>query len=599
MSVFNPAQTVQIACPNFLSNETTPSMRSLLRTLAYILPYRRLALITLGFATLATLTELVPPWLLRQIIDDVLQDGQRALFPWLVGGILAAFAGRGLANFYRIRLNNRLEQKVIYDMRDHVYRKLQHLSLDYFEDRATGEIMSRVNNDVNNMERVFIDGVEQFMVAALTLIGVATMMFILDWQLAVLALAPIPFLIYGGMVYTRKVHSRYRIIRESLATMNAQLQDNISGIREILSHNTQQYERDRFGTTSRQYGEANLGVMRLWSIYSPGMLFLGALGTVTIVGVGGYRVMQGEMTLGTLVALISYLALFYTPINQIHGINHMLQNALASCERVFEIIDAEPVVQDQPEARALTAPAAGQVAFCDIGFHYRADIPVLEHVNVEIPAGQHVALVGASGAGKSTCVKLLMRFYDPTEGHISLDGTDIRQLTLASLRDQIALVSQDPFLFNGTVAQNICYSRQTATEDEMIAAAIAAQVDPFIRSLPEGYHTRIGERGIKLSGGERTRIAIARAILKNPPVVVLDEATASVDTATERLIQEAMMQLTQDRTTFIIAHRLSTLRTVERILVLQDGHVVEDGSHDELVAQQGAYAAIFETQIAI
>jgi ABC-type multidrug transport system fused ATPase/permease subunit len=574
-------------------------MHPLTRTLGYIAPYKPLAASALGLAMLTTLLELVPPWVLKVLIDDVLGAGKAGWFGWLVAALLSAYLLRGLCNMGRIRLNNRLEQRVVYDMRDHVYRRLQMLSLDYFEDRATGEIMSRVNNDVNNMERIFIDGIEQFTVAALTLVGIATMMFVLDWRLALLALAPIPLLILGGVLYTRRVHLLYTLIRRKLAAMNAQLQDNISGIREILAFGRQDHERGRFARTSAEYAEANLKVMRLWSVYSPSMLFTGALGTVMIVAYGGRQVLAGELTVGTLVALVTYLALFYTPINQIHGINHMLQHALASCRRVFEIIDAEPAVRERPGAVTLAEPALGRVEFDAVDFHYSAKIPVLSGMSFTVDAGEHVALVGASGAGKSTCVKLLMRFYDPTAGRITLDGTDLRGLTIASLREQIALVSQEPFLFNGTVRENILYGRLEASEAEMVDAARAAQIDGLIRSLPYGYDTRVGERGVKLSGGERTRIAIARSLLKDPPIVVFDEATASVDTATERLIQEAMAELIRGRTTIIIAHRLSTLRTVDRILVLEGGRVVEKGTHEALAARKGVYANLFETQIAI
>ncbi len=574
-------------------------MNALLRTLAYVKPYRRLAYIVLACAVLTTLVDLVPPWILKLVLDDILPAGRTDQLFIAIAALLLVAAGRGLSNMMRIRLNNRLEQQVVYDMREDVYTKLQGLSLDYFEDRATGEIMSRVNNDVNNMERVFIDGVEQFTVASLTLIGVATMMALLDWRLALLALSPIPLLVWGGVLYTRRVHSLYTLIAEKLAAMNAQLQDNISGIREITSFNRQGYEKARFGKTSREYAEANLKVMRLWSIYSPGMLFIGTLGTLLIIGVGGYWVIDGSLTTGELVAFMLYLGLFYTPINQIHGINHMLQHALASCERVFEIIDAQPGVVERPDAITLAQPANGEVVFDNVGFHYSATIPVLDGVSFAVPQGQHVALVGASGAGKSTCIKLLMRFYDATSGRITLDGMDVRDLTLASLRDQVALVSQDPFLFNGTVRDNILYGRLDASEDEMLEVARAAQIDELVQTLPNGYDTRIGERGIKLSGGERTRIAIARSLLKNPPIVILDEATAAVDTATERMIQDAMETLIRGRTTFIIAHRLSTLRTVDRILVLENGRVVEDGTHDQLATGNGSYAALFETQIAI
>jgi ATP-binding cassette subfamily B protein/subfamily B ATP-binding cassette protein MsbA len=574
-------------------------MNALLRVFAYITPHRSLVAWVLGFAVVTTLIDLAPPMILKTVLDDILPTGNGGKLALAVLALVAIAAGRGLSNCLRIRFNNRLEQKVVYDMRAHVYDRLQCLSLDYFEDRATGEIMSRVNNDVNNMERVVIDGVEQFTVAALTLVGVSSMMFFLDWRLALLALAPIPFLVLGGVLYTRRIHGLYTLIREKLGAMNAQLQDNISGIREIISYNTQDHERARFGRTSSEYSEANLKVMRLWSLYSPGMLFIGTLATIVIVGMGGYWVIDGTLTPGTLVAFMLYMGLFYTPINQIHGINHMLQHALASCDRVFEVIDQQPAVVERADAITLSAPAAGDVHFDAVGFHYAPTIPVLESVSFKVPAGQHVALVGASGAGKSTCVKLLMRFYDRTEGQITLDGMDINDLSLASLRDQIALVSQDPFLFNGTVRDNILYGKMGASDEQMIKAAKAAQVDGFIRTLPHGYDTRIGERGIKLSGGERTRIAIARSLLKNPPIVILDEATAAVDTATERLIQEAMETLTRGRTTFIIAHRLSTLRTVDRILVLENGRVVEDGTHDELATRGGSYADLFETQIAI
>ncbi|MCI0529443.1 MAG: ABC transporter ATP-binding protein/permease, partial [Nitrospira sp.] len=390
---------------------------------------------------------------------------------------------------------------------------------------------------------------------------------------------------------------------------NALLQDNLSGIREIMSFNRHEYERGRFNKKSQDYCETQLKVARLWSFYSPGMIFLGSTGTILILSFGAHQVIQGGMTIGELVAFLSYLALFYTPINQIHSVNHMLQHALASGERVFEIIDAKPEVQDPvdpitpatvlhphgpPDSKVL-----GYVAFQQVSFDYREDVPVLREVDFEVQPGEKIALVGPSGSGKSTMIKLLMRFYDVDQGSITIDGVDIRRFKISFLRDQIAMVQQEPFLFNGTVKENILYGDLLADEDRMIAAARAARAHEFIENLPEGYATWIGERGVKLSVGQKQRIAIARALLKDPPIIILDEATSNIDTETEAKIQEALECLIQNRTTFIIAHRLSTLKHVDRILVIKNGRVVESGTHEELLQLKGLYTTLYEAQFQV
>ena len=572
-------------------------MRSLFRVIGYIKPYWPLAALTLGAAIVATLAELVPPWLVKLVIDDVIKAGHLPLLKWLIGGLILAYLTRNLINSARIRFNNTLEQRVIYDMRNQVYRALQRQSISYYENRATGEIMSRVVNDVNNLERIFIDGVEALVMASLTLIGILSVLLVLNWKLALIALLPIPLLAIGAAIFTTRVHTLYHLIRQQAAQLNALLQDSISGIRETMTFNREAYEVERFNRKSAEYCRGNLRVARAWSVYSPGMILTASTGTLLILWFGTQDVLAGQMTVGSLVAFLAYLSLFYTPINQIHGINHMLQHALAAGERVFEIIDAVPEVSDRPHAIHPEKKAQGYVAFDQVSFHYRPDIPVLRQVSLIALPGEKIALVGPSGSGKSTLIKLLMRFYDVDTGRITIDGHEIRDLKLSYLRDQIGMVAQEPFLFNGTVRENLMYGRLTATEEEMIAAAKAARVHDFIMDLPEGYSTWIGERGVKLSVGQKQRVAIARALLKEPPIIIFDEATSNIDTETEARIQEALAVLSQQRTTFIIAHRLSTLKHVDRILVVAKGKIAEQGSHEGLLAQGGIYTTLYEAQL--
>ena len=574
-------------------------MKSLLRVLGYLRPYRRLALLTLACAGLTTLLELVPPWLVKVVIDDVIQAGQPALLPGVIAALVAAYAGKnGFASF-RIRLNNTLEQRVVADVRDHVFVALQRQSVSFFESRSTGEIMSRVTSDTEHVERIFIDGIEGLLTASLTLAGITVLLFLLNWKLALLAFVPIPVLVGSATLFTRRIHGYYHQIRKHAAEMSAYLQDALSGIRETMGFNRQQYERSRFDAVSRRYGRSNLKAMLLWSLYSPGMIFVGSLGTILILWYGTGEVAEGRLTVGELVMFLSYLALFYVPVNQIHAVNHMLQHALAASERVFDIVDAVPEVQDRPAATVPAGRLLGAVRFEQVSFHYRPDVPVLTEVGLEVKPGERVALVGPSGAGKSTLVKLLMRFHDVTAGTIRLDEYDLRDLPLACLRSQIGFVQQEPFLFNGTVRENIAYGDLTADQAAIERAARAARAHDFVAELPEGYETRIGERGVKLSVGQKQRVSIARVLLKDPPIVVFDEATSNIDTETEVKIREALAVLTKGRTTFIIAHRLATLHDVDRILVMDRGQIVEQGSHEELLDRGGVYAALYEAQFQV
>jgi ATP-binding cassette subfamily B protein/subfamily B ATP-binding cassette protein MsbA len=514
-----------------------------------------------------------------------------------VFALVLAYFGRNYSNYKRILVNNQLEQKVVFDIRSHVYRALQKLSLNYFENRSTGEIMSRVNDDVTYVERIFIDGVEQIVTATLTLIGIMIILLNMHWKLAVASLIPIPFLMIGAWKYTIRAHSLYHKVRERAAKMNGTLQDGISGIKETLAFNRQSHEVERFEKRSDDYCKGTLEVMKLWAVYSPAMMFLGSLGTVSIILYGIGLVQAQEITVGTLAAFILYLGLFYTPINQLHTLNHMLQHALASGERLFEIIDAEPDVQEDSNPMHPATSVQGGITFDSVDFSYVPSKQILHRVSFSLLPGEKVALVGHTGSGKSTLVKLLMRFYDASSGQIHIDDYPIQKLTLAYLREQIGLVSQEPFLFNGTVLENILYGKPDANRDQVERAARAAHAHEFIEQLPNGYETLIGERGVKLSGGERHRLAIARVFLKDPPILVLDEATASVDTETEAKIKDALTHLMALRTTLVIAHRLSTLEGANRVLVLKGGRLVESGSHKELIQTDSEYASLFKSQL--
>ncbi len=592
----------------------TPVM-SLRRVLRYIRPYRRIAALTLGAAILITLIELLPPWLIKTLIDDVIRAGRVEWLGWLMAALVVAYFCRSLLTLFRIRLNNRLEQQVIYDMRHDVYRALQRQSITYYENRSTGELMSRVVNDVNNLESLFIDGVEAGVIACFTLVGILTVMLLLSWKLALIALIPIPFLVFGGVLFTMKGQPYFRKIHEQSARLNALIQDHFSGIRETMSFNRQDYELGRFSAINQAFCRANLQAMRLWSLYSPGMIFLASWGTVMTLWFGAHAVLAGEITIGTLVAFLAYLGLFYTPLNQIHTINRMAQHALTAGERVFEILDERPAVVDHPDARHPSTRSNGTIRFEGVSFAYRADLPVIHDVSFDAHAGERIALVGPSGAGKSTIIKLLMRYHDVGEGCITLDGLDIRGLTLEYLRDQIGIVHQEPFLFNGTVRENILYGKSDLNAVDMarraapaamgpgdaalIDAAQGARAHDFIMQLPDGYDTWIGERGVKLSVGQKQRVAIARALLKDPPIIIFDEATSNIDIETEVKIREALDLLTQNRTTLIIAHRLSSLRNADRILVIVDGRIAEQGTHDNLMSSKGAYASLYEAQFVI
>jgi subfamily B ATP-binding cassette protein MsbA len=573
-------------------------MQILRRLFLLLTPYWKALILSAALLVGRAGLELVPPLFHKEIIDEVITTANLKYLGVLIAALVGAYALGQLVNIGDNYVRHALGEKFIFDLRVRLYAYLQKMSLSFFERTSTGELMSRVTNDLSALEHFVTHGSALTAVDLIRLIGGSIILFILDWRLAALVLIPVPILAIALRHYNTKIRPVYRSVRARLGDINAKLQDNLSGIRVIQAFAREEMERQRFTTESERYYRARVKGIRYWSVFFPAIRFLGAMGSVIVLGVGAAMVVKGELSLGTLVAFLSYTTSFYEPINRLTEVDNIFQEAIAAGERFFEILDETTEVTDAPDAMDLPA-IEGKMVFEDVAFRYGTGDKVLHDIAFEMAQGEMVALVGPSGAGKTSIANLICRFYDPNQGKITIDGHDLRRIKLNALRQQVAVVLQDSFLFNNNVVENLLYGKPDATREEVIQADKAANAHEFIMQLPGGYDTEIGERGVKLSGGQKQRLALARAILADPRILILDEATSSVDAEAEFLIQQALERVLEGRTSLVIAHRLSTVRNADKIIVLDQGRIVETGKHDDLLQRDGLYSQLYRRQMEI
>jgi ABC-type multidrug transport system fused ATPase/permease subunit len=567
--------------------------RRRLSTLARLTtPYRRRTILSIFSLLLATATALLPPFLSKYAIDDGIRNHDLGAL-WLIVGafLLAGLANWGMS-YVQTYLTGWVGERILADLRMKLFGHLQRLSLGYFERNRAGVIISRLTNDVEALDQLVTDGVTTLVQSTLTLIGTAILLFVLDWRLALATLAVIPLMSVGTILFRIYSTRAYAAVRERLGLVTATLAEDIAGMRIVQAFTREQRNTANFREVAEEYREANMQTVILNAVYFPFVDLVSTVALAVVLGYGGHLYFQGDVTLGTLFAFLLYVQNFFDPVQQLSQLYSTFLSATAALDKIIDVLDEEPHVVDKPDAAELP-PVAGDVRFEHVRFGYGDGPVVLPDLDLDVPAGTTVALVGHTGAGKSTIAKLLARFYDPREGRITFDGSDLRDVTQASLRRQLGIVPQEGFLFAGTVAENIAFGRPAATPEEIVRAAQAVGAHEFILRLENGYETEVQERGSRLSLGQRQLIALARALLADPRILILDEATSSVDIGTERKIEQALRLLLAGRTAFIIAHRLSTIRDADLIVVLEHGRIVEQGTHDELLQRQGLYTSLY------
>jgi ATP-binding cassette subfamily B protein len=555
-------------------------------------PYRAKTILAVVSLLAATATALAPPYLAKVAIDQGIEDADLTALTWIVVAFLIVGVlnwGTSMAQTY---YTGWVGERILTDLRTKLFRHLQRLSLGYFERNRAGAIISRITNDVEALDQLVTDGVTSLVQNSLMLIGSAVILFFLDWRLALAALIVFPVMSLATAFFRRRSARAYRRVRERLGAVTASLQEDISGVRVLQAFHREERNEKLFREVNDHYREANQETVVLSGLYFPFVDFLSSLATAIVLGYGGYLVFDNSMSIGTLFAFIGYLSNFFDPVQQLSQLYNTFLAAVAALDKIIDVLDEEPEILDRDGAAEL-AQIEGHVAFENVRFGYGQGPEVLHGISLDVAAGTTVALVGHTGAGKSTIAKLLSRFYDPREGAITIDGTDLRDVTQESLRRQLGIVPQEGFLFAGSVLENIRFARPDATPEEVAAAASAVGAHEFILGLEDGYETQVAERGTRLSIGQRQLVAFARALLADPRILILDEATSSVDIGTERRIEEALATLLAGRTAFIIAHRLSTIRSADLIVVLEHGVVVEQGTHEQLLAREGRYLALY------
>lgn len=566
-----------------------------LRILSYIKPYMHRLIFAMFCTIMAAAGNLYIPWIIKDMIDEVLADKNGTMLNWIAASIIAIFVVRGLFWYGQNYLMSYVGQSVIIDMRAAVFKKLQRLSVSFYDKNKTGTIMSYVTNDVNALQSAMVENTIEMITEGFILIGSVVAMIYLDWRLTLFTVCTFPVVLWFMEFFGKKIRKTGGRIQECTADITSVLQESVASARVIKSFVREDYEVDRFDVENRANFRANMKNAQLMATLTPVVELVAAIGVTMIIWYGGNNVINGTITAGSLVAFLTYAVNISNPIKRLTRVIGNIQKALAAAQRVFMIIDMPEEIAESRDAKQLPE-VSGKVEFQNVSFAYDDKGNVITDLSFSVKPGEVIAIVGPSGAGKSTIANLLPRFYDVNKGDIKIDGHSVREVTLDSLREQVGIVPQETMLFNGSVYNNILYGRLDATKEEIEAAAKAANAHDFIMQLTDGYETKLGDRGVNLSGGQRQRIAIARAILKNPRILILDEATSALDTESERVVQEALDRLMVGRTSFVIAHRLSTVKNADKILVLEKGNLVESGTHDELLALDGLYAHLYKIQ---